>query len=49
MNPIPHIHHALRPFRPYLTTHTFTQPGPGLLLLLALGALLGGLWVLGGV
>lgn len=41
MNPHPHIHHALAPFRPFLTTHTFSQPGPGLLL--ALGVLL--LWL----
>ena len=46
MNPIPHIRHALAPFRPFLATHTFNQPGSGLLLGLALGALLL-VWLLG--
>lgn len=46
MNPFPHLAHALAPFRPFLTTYTFNQPGSGLLLGLALGALLL-VWLLG--
>lgn len=46
MNPFPHIRHVLRPFVPFLATEAFNQPGPGLLLGLALGALLL-VWLLG--
>ena len=34
-----YLSHALAPFRPFLTTEAFNQPGSGLLLGLALGAL----------